>query len=100
MDQFNYALQTVGDQSMHMVIAFKGLLDEERLRTATATVLTAVPVPGSRFVECGAPSWEHLNGTGHDALVLIHHSADPSRDLPAVLALPVNPATGPHSAST
>ena len=54
MDQFNYALQTVGDQSMHMVIAFKGLLDEERLCTATATVLTAVPGLGSRFVECGA----------------------------------------------
>ena len=51
---------------------------------------------GSRFVECGAPDREHLNGTGHDALVLIHHSADPCRDLPAVLALPVNPATGPQ----
>jgi len=96
MDQFNYALQTVGDQSMHMVIAFKGLLDEGRLRTAAATVLTAVPVLGSRFVECGAPYWEHLNGTDPDALVRIHHSADPCRDLHAVLALPVNPATGPQ----
>jgi NRPS condensation-like uncharacterized protein len=96
MDQFNYALQSVGDQSMHMVIAFRGLLDEGHLRTAATMVLAAVPVLGSRFVECDAPYWEYLNGCAPDALVRIHHSSDPCRDLPAVLTLPVNPATGPQ----
>lgn len=96
MDQFNYALQALGDQSMHMVIAFDGLLDERRLREATVTVLTAVPVLGSRFVECDAPYWERLPEIDRETLVCIHISTDPLRDLPGVLAIPVDPAVGPQ----
>ena len=96
MDQFNYALQALGDQSMHMVIAFRGMLDEERLREATATVLTEVPVLGSRFVECDAPYWERLPGIDRDTLVCVHPTSDPHRDLPGVLAIPVDPAAGPQ----
>jgi NRPS condensation-like uncharacterized protein len=96
MDQFNYALQALGDQSMHMVIAFEGMLDVRSLRAAAATVLAGVPVLGSRFVDCGAPYWEHLPEIDRDTLVCVHPSSDPHRDLPGVLAIPVDPATGPQ----
>jgi len=96
MDQFNYALQDLGDQSMHMVIAFGGMLDEDRLREAMATVLTEVPVLGSRFVECDAPYWERLPEIDRATLVCVHSAADPHRDLPRVLAIPVDPAAGPQ----
>ena len=96
MDQFNYALQALGDQSMHMVISFRGLIDERRLMAAAASVLEEVPVLGSRFVECDAPYWERMPETSHAALIRIHLSSDPDRDLPRVIAIPVDPATGPQ----
>ena len=96
MDQFNYALQALGDQSMHMVISFRGLLDERRLMEAAASVLDEVPVLGSRFVGCDAPYWEYMTETNHAALIRIHLSSDPYRDLPRVLAIPVDPAAGPQ----
>jgi NRPS condensation-like uncharacterized protein len=96
MDQFNYALQALGDQSMHMVISFRGLLDERRLMAAAASVLDEVPVLGSRFVECDAPYWEYIPETNRAALIRIHPSSDPDRDLPRVLAIPVDPAAGPQ----
>jgi NRPS condensation-like uncharacterized protein len=96
MDQFNYALQALGDQSMHMVIAFGGMLDEDRLREAAAEVLGEVPVLGSRFVECDAPYWERLPGIDRDTLVCVHPTSDPHRDLSRILAIPVDPATGPQ----
>jgi len=96
MDQFNYALQAFGDQTMHMVIAFEGMLDVRRLQAAAATVIAKVPVLGSRFVDCGAPYWERLPETDLEALIQVHLSADPQRDLPGVLARPVDPAAGPQ----
>ncbi|WP_292427181.1 hypothetical protein [Methanoregula sp.] len=96
MDQFNYALQALGDQSMHMVIAFEGMLDERRLQEAASTVLSEIPVLGSRFVDCGAPYWELLPETDRDTLVCIHPSVDPHQDLPKVLAIPVDSAAGPQ----
>jgi NRPS condensation-like uncharacterized protein len=96
MDQFNYALQAVGDQTMHMVIAFEDQIDEKRLRAAAAVVLADIPVLASRFVECDAPYWEHLPGSDYDTLVRIHHSTDPDRDLPTILTTPVDPAAGPQ----
>jgi len=96
MDQFNYALQATGEQSMHMVIAFDGLLDERRLQDAAATVTGEVTVLGSRFVESDAPYWEPLPGTDRHPVVHIHLTNDPHHDLPAVLAIPVDPAAGPQ----
>jgi NRPS condensation-like uncharacterized protein len=96
MDQFNYALRALSDQSMHMVIAFGGMLDEGRLRDAIATVLAEVPVLGSRFVECDAPYWERLPEINRDSLVYVHPTDDPHQDLPRVLAIPVDPAAGPQ----
>jgi len=96
MDQFNYALQALGDQSMHMVIAFGGLIDERRLMEAAVSVLAEVPVLGSRFVECDAPYWEYVPETNRAALIRIHLSSDTYRDLPRVLAIPVDSAAGPQ----
>lgn len=96
MDQFNYALQAAGEQSMHMVIAFDGLLDERLLQEAAATVLNEVEVLGSRFVESDTPYWELLPGADHHVIVHIHLSNDPRSDLPRVLAIPVDPAAGPQ----
>lgn len=95
-DQFNYALRALGDQSLHMVISFGGFLDEGHLRTAAAAVIAGFPLLGSRFVECDKPYWEVLPDIDFNTLVRIHVSCDPDADLPAILAIPVDPATGPQ----
>ena len=79
---------------MHMVISFRELLDERRLMAAA--VLDEGPVLGSRFVGCDAPYWECMPETNRAALIRIHLSSDPDRDLPRVLAIPVDPAAGPQ----
>ena len=74
MDQFNYALRELGEQTMHFVIAFDGCLDDKRLNQAVAATLVMVPVLGFRFVEADAPYWERIIPLGVQDLVRIHPS--------------------------
>lgn len=96
MDQFNYALGALGDQSMRMVIAFEGHLDELRLQEAAAAVLAGIPVLGSRFVEGDAPYWEHLQETAYKGVVDVHTATGDNDDLSRILGLTVDSATGPQ----
>jgi len=95
MDQFNYALRELGEQSMHFVIAFDGQIDEMQLKHACAATLAVVPVLGCRFVEADAPYWERITSFNADDLVRIHPSADRDLDLQKVLIAPIDPATSP-----
>jgi NRPS condensation-like uncharacterized protein len=95
MDQFNYALQGLGESTIHFTIVFDGHLDTERLEHACAAARLLVPVVGSRFVEAAAPFWEWIPaGNAHDR-IRVHPSADRDRDIQNVLTLPVDPTTGP-----
>ncbi|MCX6697017.1 MAG: hypothetical protein NTV84_05550, partial [Methanoregula sp.] len=94
MDQFNYALRELGEQSMHFVIAFDGQIDE-MLKHACAATLAVVPVLGCRFVEADAPYWERITSFNADDLVRIHPSVDRDLDLQKVLIAPIDPATSP-----
>ena len=95
MDQFNYALQELGEQSMHFIIAFDGRLEDERLKRAVAVTLDMVPVLGFRFVEAGAPYWERIPLPGAQDIVHIHLSINRGDDLQKVLTLPLDPKTSP-----
>ena len=59
-------------------------------------MLAEVPLLGSRFVECDVPYWENMPEINRAALIRFHLSSDPYRDLPRVLAIPVDPAAGPQ----
>jgi NRPS condensation-like uncharacterized protein len=95
MDQFNYALQGLGESTMHFAIVFDGVLDTGRLEQACAAARELVPVVGSRFVEAAAPYWERIPGGNVHDRIRVHPSADRDRDIQNVLTLPVDPATGP-----
>jgi len=95
MDQFNYALQALAEQTMHFVIAFDGHLDDCRLKIACATTLAAVPVLGCRFVESPAPYWERITPLDPHDLVRIHPATGTDHDLQGILTLPCDPATSP-----
>jgi len=95
MDQFNYALRELGEQTMHFVIAFDGRIDDERLKQAVAATLVMVPVLGFRFVEADAPYWERIIPLGVQDLVRIHPSVRGEQDLQRVLTLPIDPKTSP-----
>lgn len=94
MDQFNYALGALGDQSMRMVIAFEKHLDEQRLQDAAAAVLAGIPVLNARFVESQTPYWEGLQDTDPGRLVQVHTATDGARELPRILGLAVDSALG------
>jgi len=95
MDQFNYALRELGEQTMHFVIAFDGCIDDERLNHAVAATLVMVPVLGFRFVEADAPYWERITPLGVQDLVCVHPSENGEQDFQKVLTLPLDPKTSP-----
>ena len=95
MDQFNYALRELGEQTMHFVIACDGCFDDERLNQAVAATLAMVPVLGARFVEADAPYWERITLLDVRDLVCVHPSVNGELDLQKVLTLPLDPKTSP-----
>ena len=95
MDQFNYALRELGEQTMHFVIAFDGRFDDERLKQGVAATLAAVPVLGFRFVEADAPYWERITPLDVQDLVCIHPSENGEQDFQRVLTLLLDPKTSP-----
>ena len=96
MDQFNYALSGLGDQTMRMVVGFEGRLDEKRLEDALARVLAQIPVLNSRFVETGAPYWEHLGDARRQNKVQVMYAETGDRAPDLFLGTPVDPAAGPQ----
>ena len=81
MDQFNYALRELGEQTMHFVIACDGCFDDERLKQAVEATLAMVPVLGARFVEADAPYWERITLLDVQDLVCVHPSENGELDL-------------------
>lgn len=96
MDQFNYALSALADQTLRMVVGFEGRLDEKRLENALAGVLAQVPVLNSRFVETGAPYWEPLDASRRENKVQVINAETGDRVPDSFLGTPVDPAAGPQ----
>ncbi len=96
LDQFNYALEGLGDMSMRFVIDFAGRLDEARLGRACIAAIRQAPVLGSRFVEAEKPVWEILPALDPADLVQLILSQDPKRDLEKTLTGSINPGRGPQ----
>ncbi|MCX6688257.1 MAG: hypothetical protein NTZ39_00935 [Methanoregula sp.] len=95
MDQFNYALRDIGEQTMHFVIAFDGQLDTSRLKNACAAILAVAPVLSCRFVPAPAPYWERITPLSLQDLIRVHPATGSDDDLQALLTLPCDPATSP-----
>ncbi len=95
MDQFNYALRELGEQTMHFVITFDGGLNDGCLKQAVAATLGMVPVLSSRFVEADAPYWERIIPLDVLDLVSIHRSDNWEQGIQKVLTRPLNPKTSP-----
>jgi len=96
MDQFNYALSGLGDQSIRMVVSFGGTVDAARLGAALGEVMREAPVLNSRFVEGNTPCWEGLPGRVPASFISIVPSSGSDHDLGRLLAVPVDSAAGPQ----
>lgn len=95
MDQFNFALDAMGEQTMHLVIAFDGRMDPARLDAACREAFATVPVLCCRFVAEEAPYWERIPVPDH--ILEIVDTGDAESDLARVLGQPLDPAAGPQA---
>jgi NRPS condensation-like uncharacterized protein len=60
-DLFNVYFERIYDPTMHLLFAFDGQVDEERLKEATLRLVAANPYLGCRFAERdGVPCWEEI----------------------------------------
>lgn len=60
-DLFNVSFERIYDPTMHLLFAFDGQIDEERLKDATLRLVAANPYLGCRFAERdGVPCWEEI----------------------------------------
>ncbi|WP_298667061.1 condensation protein, partial [uncultured Methanofollis sp.] len=60
-DLFNVSFERIYDPTMHLLFAFDGQVDEERLKEATLRLVAANPYLGCRFAERdGMPRWERI----------------------------------------
>ncbi|MDD4255071.1 MAG: condensation protein [Methanofollis sp.] len=60
-DLFNVYFERIYDPAMHLLFAFDGQVDEERLKEATLRLVAANPYLGCRFAERdGMPCWEEI----------------------------------------
>jgi len=96
LDQFNFALEEIADQSMRFVIEFDGQLDADRLGRACLAAIHQAPVLGCRFVEAESPYWERIPHMSAADILDVIASRDPDQDLMDALAAHIDPATGPQ----
>lgn len=95
-DQWDYLLSTIWSQMLHMVIAFEGHLDQERLYRAFCLVMDAEPLLASRFMESRAPFWETIPDLPRNSIFSFVHADDAERALQRILTNRVDPAEGPQ----
>lgn len=55
-DQFGYSMRAVGDNQIHWVISFEGIIDYERFANALRLSFDAIPILGCRLVKQGRRS--------------------------------------------
>ncbi|WP_342679739.1 condensation protein [Methanofollis sp. UBA420] len=70
-DLFNVYFERIYDPTMHLLFAFDGEVDEERLKEATLRLIAANPYLGCRFAERdGMPCWEEISKSDEAFVVL------------------------------
>ncbi|WP_067047976.1 condensation protein [Methanofollis ethanolicus] len=70
-DLFNVYFERIYDPTMHLLFAFDGEVDEERLKEATLRLVAANPYLGCRFTDRdGMPCWEETAKSDQAFVVL------------------------------
>lgn len=96
-DETLYAMSSVLDPQIGLVLAMDGLFDEQLLSRAIRLSLDTEPHLGSRFVPgWWRACWERMEELKDDTYFKVQSTADPSRDLIDFLAEPIDSFDGPQ----
>jgi NRPS condensation-like uncharacterized protein len=96
-DETLYAMKSVLDPQIGLVLAMDGRFDEQLLSRAIRISLDTEPHLGCRFVPgWWRACWERKENLREDTYFKVQSTADPSRDLVDFLAEPINSFEGPQ----